>query len=326
MQPSMVISAPGTGMIYINGRFAGECGPETPLMRPVNPTGAAYIEYRPLEDGFLPMARRLVFSGGRPMAQSIESAGSVRAVCWPGGITEIELTPAAAAPDPPLVFEAGGLRLVLDGQKRLCRGEQVLAQLPPGAGLPEYMALGHGGGLMGHCSDGMYLVTGNREFSHSNGFLQAKRIEAESDGRIRAMIDRGDLVGHGSLETWRLEDEGLRMISSEPSWVNGSPRWPKRALDTVLAAVEAELAGLRGEAEGYLSPALRARSPLEKIAERCDLCGEMKYGLPDGRPCAALIRLEGEAIAAAEPLYYRVSPSGGLQGAYQIEALELADD
>lgn len=326
MQPCMVISAPESGMIYINGHFAGECSENLPLMRPVNPTGAVYIEYRPLTGSFLPMARRLVFSGGRLMAESVENAGCVRAVLWPGGIAEIELMPRPAVEPAPAVFDANGQSFVLDGQKRLRRGETVLMQLPSGANLPEYRLLGNGAAFIGHWDEGMYLVTGDAKLSRANGFLLAKRIETEADGRVRALIDRDDLVGHALLENWKLESEGLRMVSSEPAWVNGSPTWPKDAGETVCAAIEAELAGLHSEAEGYLSPALRARSPLGKIAERCDLCGEMKYGLPDGRPCAALIRLEGEAIAAAEPLYYRVSPSGGLQGAYQIEALELAGD
>lgn len=323
MQPTMVITAPESGIIYINGHFAGETGAEQPLMRAVNPTGAVYIEYRPLTSRVLTMARRLVFSGGMPLAESAEAAEDVRIVAWPGKITEIELLPAEALPPSPLMFEAGGTGFVIDAKRRLLSGNQKLMQLPADAEIPVYHPLSNGGALLGKCGEGMYLVTGDAGIKKANGFLLAKRIELENDGRIRALADHGDTVGHASLESWRLEPEGLVMVSSEPAWANGAPGWPRTALETVCAAVEAELAGLHGEAEGYLSPALRANSPLGRIAERCDLCVEMKYAPPDGRPCAALVRLEGGVMAKAEPLYYRASPSGGAQGAYQIDALEL---
>lgn len=319
MQPNLVITAPESGMIYINGHFAGETGENRPLMRPINPTGAIYIEYHPLSSRFAPMARRMVFSGGFPLAESAEEAENVRIVCWPGLITEMELLPVESSMAMPLAFEAGGRNYVIDANGRLMLGRHVLAQLPKDAGIPQWQ----NGAMLGSCFGGMYLVATDPATGESSGFLQAKRIEIEDGGRIRAITDRKDTVGHGTLENWRLEAEGLRMISSESIWINSAPRWPVTALETVCAAVEAELAGLHGEAEGYLSPALRAKSPLKEIAERCDLCTEMKYALPEGRPCAALIRLEGGTMAKAEPLYYRVSTGGGMQGAYQIEELEL---
>ena len=323
MQPNLVITAPESGMIYINGHFAGECSEKQPLMRPVNPTGAVYIEYRPLTSRFLSMARRIVFSGGFPMAESAEDAEDVRIVCWPGFITEMELLPSERTSPAPLMFEAGGKNYVIDTKRRLVLGGRVLAQLPEDAEIPRWRQMGNGAAMLGSCAGGMYLVTVDSLTGAGSGFLQAKRIEIEDDGRIRAIIDRKDTVGHGTLENWRLEAEGLRMVSSESIWINGAPKWPVTALETVCAAMEAELAGLHAEAEGYLSPALRANSPLKELAERCDLCTEMEYALPEGRPCAALIHLEGGAMARAEALYYRVSPSGGMQGAYQIEGLEL---
>lgn len=323
MQPTMVITAPKPGMIYINGRFSGESSEDLPLMRPVNPIGPLYIEYRPLCPDFLPMARRIVFSGGHPLSESADEAEDLRMVAWPGSITEIELLPAPSAPPSPMAFEAGGRNFIIDSRRRLTQGAQVLAQLPAGAEIPEYRLLTHGGALIGKCSGGMYLLTGSGQMDLVSGFLQAKQIELSPDGRIQALMDHGDLAGHGSLESWRLSAEGLTMISAEPVWANGSPRWPRTALETVCAAVEAQLQGLHAEAEGYLSPSLRGSARLAEIAGRCDLCTEMKYALPDGRPCAALVHLEGGALARAEPLYYRVSASGGAQGPYQIEELTL---
>ena len=322
MQPTMVITAPKPGVIYINGHFAGETGEQLPLMRPVNPTGAVYVEYHPLTSACRAMACRLVFSGGKPLPEAAEEAENVRIVVWPGNISEIELLPPAAVAAAALHFEAGGKSFVMDGEHSLRIDGKTLVKLPEDAQIPEYHLLTHGAALLGRCRDGMYLLTGDAQFHTSNGFLQAKQIELEPDGRIRAVIDRGDLVGHAALENWRLGPEGLVMVSSEPAWANGSPRWPQTALETVQAAVEAEHAGLHAEAEGYLSPGLRRNSPLAEIAAACELCTEMKYAVPDGRPCAAMIHLEGGVMARAQPLFYHVSPSGGAQGPYQIESLE----
>ena len=319
----MVITAIAGGLIYINGHFAGEAGADMPLMRAVNPTGAVFIEYHPLDTDFRSLAMRLVFSGGMPMAESAAGIGSVRIVAWHGGITEIELIPPETVPPAPLFFDGGGRQFVIDGQGRLMLEGKRLAQLPPDAEPPVYQKSGHGAVLLGRCREGMYLVSGDDSFSVSNGFLSAKRIEIENGGRIRALTDPHDTVGHGFIENWRLEEDGLRLVSSESVWVDGAPRWPQTPLQAVCAAIEAGMAGLHGEAEGYLSPALRSRSPLGEICDQYDFCTEMKYGLPEGRSCAALIRLEGEAMARAVPLYYRCSPSGGAQGAYQIDALDL---
>ena len=158
---------------------------------------------------------------------------------------------------------------------------------------------------------------------HPLGFLQAQQLEIEPDGRIRALVSRGDLAGHAALENWRVTPEGLATAGSEHVWIQGSPRWPQTPPETARAAVEAMLAGLHGEAEGYLSPALRSRIRPEEILESCDLCVEMKYAPPDPRPCVGLLKLQGDHLARVRPLYYRASPSGGLQGPWQIDALEL---
>ena len=50
MQPTLVLSAPHPGMVYIDGRFAGEVSDEHPLLRPVGVQGPVYLEYRPLSN------------------------------------------------------------------------------------------------------------------------------------------------------------------------------------------------------------------------------------------------------------------------------------
>ena len=87
MQPMLAVTAPHPGLIYINGRFSGEVSREQPLLRPVCATGALYLDYRPLTNACRAMARRIVFSGGAPMMESIEAAEDLSSVIWPGNVT-----------------------------------------------------------------------------------------------------------------------------------------------------------------------------------------------------------------------------------------------
>lgn len=322
MQPTLVLSASHPGILYLNGRFAGELSQERPLLRPVGAQGAVYLDYRPLSNACAPMARRLVFSGGAPMAESAGEAENLSIVLWPGGAVEIELSPPSSAAQPHHM-QLAGHSLLLSEDMRLCCDGRTLATLPAGAELPELRKGQSGAALTGRCADGRYLLTVDADFRVQTGFLQAQQLEFESDGRIRAVAAPPDLVGHATLETWRLTPDGLMLISSEPAWADGAPRWPQTPQDTARAAVEALLAGLDAEADSYLAPALRVRAPLDGLRDACDLCVEMKYAPPQARPCVGLLRLEGENLARVRPLYYHAVPSGGPQGPYQIDALEL---
>ena len=319
MQPTLILRAPHPGILYINGRFAGELGPEDALIRPVNPRGAVYLDYRPLGPACHGMARKLVFSGGEPMARSAEEAEGIDVVLWPVGAVEIELTPEPRWGEA-LRFRAAGHALTLEPDGRLlCEGRE-LARLPPGARQPEYRALQGGAALIGLCEGGSYLLTADAELRAQTGLLRAKRIDIDPDGGIRALAAREDLAGHATLERWRLLPEGLKLVSAESAWADGAPRRPHSAAEAVIAAVEAALAGLDEEAEGYLGPELRERAPLAGIRERCDLCVEMRYAAPDARPCVGLLKLEAGNLARVRPLYYRVAQTGE---SYRIEELEF---
>lgn len=320
MQPTLVLSAPHAGILYINGRFAGEVSGDAPLMRPVSSRGAVYLDYRPLSSRCEGMARRIVFSGGAPMQESVEDAEDINVIVWAGGTVEIELA-AKEKPAEAQRFSAAGHLFALEGDALLCDGRRI-ANLPAGALLPEYRSISGGAALTGICSGGRYLLTLDESFSRSTGFLRANQLEMEADGRIRAIVGAGDLVGHATLESWKMTPDGLMLLGSEPAWANGQPQWPAAPAATVRAMAEAALAELDGEAEGYLSPALRGQGIPAALRARCDLCIEMKYAPPDPRPCVALLRLQGDRLAHAAPLYYRASPSGGPQGPWQIEALE----
>lgn len=320
MQPTLVLSAPHAGILTINGRFAGEISSDYPLLRPVGSQGAVYLDYRPLSGACRSMARKLVFSGGEPMQESVEAAEDLNVIIWPGGTVEIELTPQAreAAPHH---FQLAGRNFTLDAGVLYCEGQR-LASLPEDAQTPEYRPVSGGIALIGRCRGGQYLLTLDDGLQRQTGFLRAHQLEVEADGRIRAVVGADDLVGHATLESWKLTHEGLMLLGSEPAWANGQPAWPSTPGETVRAMVEAALAGLDAEAEGYLAPGLRSRGIPAALRDRCSLCVEMKYAPPDCRPCVGLLQLMGDRLARVQALYYRASASGGPQGPWQIDELE----
>ena len=143
MQPTLILHAPKPGLIYINGRFAGEAGPDDPLLRPVTPRGAVYLEYRPLSGDCHSMARKLVFSGGEPLLPSAEEAENVDIVLWPGGEIEVELSPPPPRGEPK-PFHTNGRSFMLDADGRLLCEGRTLGALPPGAEVPDFIASMYG--------------------------------------------------------------------------------------------------------------------------------------------------------------------------------------
>lgn len=311
MQPMLAITARQEGILYINGGFCGELGPERTLFRPVNPFGALYLDYRPLTDMYRPMVRRLVFSGGSVLRESAESAAGVSLVLWPGGVTELELEPEPWEL-PMQVFTLGGRQFKLQGsaEPRLyCEGD-LLGALPVGAAKPELYSLREASLLLGKCRDGMYLMTLDSDMRAGTGFLMAQRITLEADQAI-CLLEPGDFAGHAAQERWLISRNGLTLLSSEAAWADGAPRLPQTPEDTAIAAIEASLAGLMDEAESYLTPTLLARHPLEVLAEACDLCVRMKYAAPSARSCVGLLQLEGASMARVRPMYYSAVPASG---------------
>ena len=321
MQPTIVCTAPVAGMIYINGRFAGEASRERPLFAPVSPCGATYLEYRPLT-GSGALARRCVFSGGAPMPESLAGAEGLSCVAWPGGVLEAEFAPAAEATEH-FALESLPCAIVRGGETVL-RFDGLEIPLPEGAQPPRLMRLNGAAALLGDVAGGgQYLAALSPDLTAQIGMLSARRIDPADGGMLSAIVDLEDSVGHGRLEQWLIEPAGLTRVSSESVWTGGAPRWPDTAEGTMIAAVEAMLAGLPGEAEGYLSPALAQSRPLDAIADICALCVPMKYGLPGERACVGLLSPENPHLATVRPLYYRAEPSGGTQGPWRIAAVWL---
>ncbi|MBQ8110328.1 MAG: hypothetical protein IJ124_09250 [Clostridia bacterium] len=317
MQPTIICTAPVPGMVYVNGRFAGEARAEAPLCLPVSPSGPVYLEYRPLSGDGRPIARRIVLSNGAPLADSLAQAQGLACVAWPGGALEVECLPQRSASE---AFMLEGLPCVLlrDEATRLRLNGLELA-LPEGAGRPALIRLPGAAALLGGVEGGgQYLAALKPDLSEAAGLLVADRIDFAGGGMVHASVSLGDSVGHGRLEQWLLDANGLNRVSASPVWAQGAPRWPDTAEGTLIAAVEAVLAGLNEEADGYMRPSLAAEAPLDAVGEICDACVPMRYGSCGPLPCAGLLRVENDHLATVSPLYCRVEPSAGAQGPWQL--------
>jgi len=317
MQPTIICHVPGPGMICLNGRFAGEATPRRPLFAPVCPGGALYVEYRPLTGDFEPMARRLVLSGGAPLAESLADAEGLYCAAWPGGALELEFTPARRETER---FMLDGLPCALTrGPSTVLTLNGVPVNLPEDALPPRLIRPEGAAALLGETrGGGRYLAALAPDLSRQTGLVVADAIEPADGGLFSAFAALGDAVGHARLEQWLIEADGPRCVSAESAWAGGGPRWPDTAEGTMIAAVEAMLAGLPAEAAGYLTPALAEKRPLANVAEACDLCVPMKYPAPDPRHCVGLVRVVNPHLAAVRPLHYRADPTGGLQGKWTI--------
>lgn len=326
MQPTLAITAPAPGLLSINGRFYGEISPDEPLFAPVHGFGAVYLEYRPLLPGWQSMARKLVLSGGAPMADSLAQADDLYAVRWPGGVIEIELSPRQEIEDTSEQLDLNGLscRIVRGRESRIEIGALSCA-FPPNGLTPQLQHLPGCAALIGDVDGERYILTLVPDFSRQTGFLRADRIDFEAPDVLRAVALRRDTAGHATLERWQLDGVGLMLLSSEPAWEDGAPRLPQSPESAALAAIEAALLGFFDEADSHLTPALRARYSLDAVGEMCEMCLPMKYAPPEGRPCIGLLQVDGGNSASVRPLYYQAVQSGGrwLVSDFSIDELSL---
>lgn len=325
MQPIVVISCRVPGMIYLNGRFAGECARDAPFIAPVTPRGALYVEHRPLARGYAGQAHRMAFADGALIAESVPEG--VFAVKWPGGVAELELSPVPLTNAESEFSSMDGLPVaILRGEATLLRVAGREVALPEGAGLPQERAsLGEDACFLGPTGSARYLACFSAEDFSPMGAVVANDIEIEG-GKVRALTRLNDVVGHARIEIWEAKDGALEPADAEYAWASGTPTWPGSAEATARAALEAAILGLSAEAEGYLAPHLRGRSLVSGLADGFDACVSLKYALPDSRRAVGLLRRENDRCAAVAPVFYAASPMGGTQGAWTLEGLTRGDE
>jgi hypothetical protein len=321
MQPLLIVSSDVPGMLYLNGRFAGELAQEAEAALPVAPRGPLYLEHRPLAAGYLPMARRLTLSGGMPI--SISDPSGFEAAAWPGGALEVLLTPEPRAARGQEVFDENGLLIEMeDGQLTVARdGARKNHPLPDGASLPEVVRLPGALCMTGSYDGGAYLIALGDDIETPLLSVSGREAFATPSGEARALEDMDDVVGHARLTRWTLSDGRFAPVSVEHFWTRGAPEWPRTPEEAALAALQAARLNLMDEARGYLAPGALGGALEAAMASGGAL--PLKYPLADGRPAVGLIEQANDWLVRIRPVYYHASPLGGPQGIWRLDRLEL---
>lgn len=309
MQPTLVITAPVEGMVFINGRLAGETRQDAPLFAPVAPFGPVWLEFKPLAPDYMPSARKLVFSAGDPMPESIPE--DLFVTLWPGNISELEISPQHM---PDIRLE----QTVVDGLPcRLFRCSTTLmetggisVELPYDAKITRLHRAAGSVLLAGISKDDQFLIALSADLTRQTGFLTADLIEFQPPQTVCTVEYSGDTAGHGVQSYWQLNSAGFHRTSTEDIWQNGIPNRPASAEEAARAAVEAALLERFDEAESYFVPGTSPSLPIEEIPRLGSLCLPMKYGFPDSASAVALLNLETENLARAMPLHYSAERFG----------------
>lgn len=325
MQTIAVFSAPAGGIVQINGRLAGETGPDAPLILPVTPNGTLYVEFSPFSRRFRPSAHKFRFIAGR-----FDETGAddmCYTMLWPDGICEFALTPPAAYPaESEFTTMEGRPIALLRGEAALLRVGQSSIALPEGAQLPRERMIINGAEIyLGKCPEGMYAAAFTAAGLAPVGAVTATEISAGENGLLRARTDLNDTARHARMDTYRPTAASLEPLQTEYMWSEGGPKWPDSAENAAIAAVEAAMLGLDGEAEGYLAPAMRGKDLLRRIASEYDAVIPMRYAAPKSLPAVALTKKTSARTAKVTPLYYRAVPEGGPQGVWLIDRMEIPE-
>ena len=328
MQTVLLIRSDEAGMVYLNGRLAGETDGEHPLALPVSPFGALFVELRPYSPGFLPLAVRLPLSHGAPVIEEPDPRMCI--ALWPDGVVELELAPQALPsphmPEP--IGRTGEISfLYTDAPALLCStpSGSFTHPLPEGALKPSASSVPSGVLFLGGLKDGgQYAAALGHDASALLLSVTGKSIIPLEDGSgLRLLHAYGDSVGHASLETWTASPQGWRMTLAEPMWEHGAPIRPDTPAAAAEAAVEAAQLGLMSEAMSYFAPAVSCTEALGRAAG-FDGCVPLRAPLPDGRPAIGLMKMKNHVLTIV-PAYYTAS-SGGAASPWQLTGLEIHED
>lgn len=323
MQTIAVFTAPTGGIIKINGRFAGETGPDMPLITPVTPNGILYVEFTPFLCRFRPTAHRFSITGGEFDVKSADAACYM--ILWPGGICEFAITPPAAyPPESEFSMMDGRSVAILRGEAAILRVGGNSVALPVGAQLPDMHVTENDTEIyMGACPEGRYAAIFSAHDLAPVEAITASTIEREENGILRTKTLLNDTVGHVLVEAYRPSATGMELVSSEYDWATGGPTWPDSPEKTAIAAVEAALLGLDGEATGYISPAVADKGLLNSIAKNYDAVLPMKYQVSGALPAVGLVKKLTDRAATVTPLRYHAIAAKGQQGMWRLDQLEL---
>lgn len=273
--PALIIRAECPALISINGRLAGECGPDAYISAPLSANGDYYIEMQPLlpKSGGVMLrgvTRKFTLENGIIMQQGYEDAH----ICfWPGGVDELIFCPGALAAAP------GGEAITLDaitptlGGKRfditLYRdNETKLSVVSAAQGAACY--------ALGQAQDGMLGVNrlgGNEFISVRLNTAQGERLILLDDALRQALdisgtrcIIEGDTPTRlDSLGTVRAHERRIRYAfingafepaGEEIGFFTHDPIKPQNRLERAAAFAQANMLHLEAEALSFLAPEL----------------------------------------------------------------------
>lgn len=326
MQTVLSIRSETAGVVYVNGRLAGEVDPDRSVTLPVSPFGALILEHRPFSAGFLPLTLRIPISQGAPLVASPPDA-RLFAALWPDGLIELELRPERPpdAHPPRFLGYAGETRVSVSSSFVFCESPAGFFSypLPDGAAPPSLTVLPSGAMLCGALpNSAQYALVLAPDGSSCPLALTGQSVAPLDGGAIRVVRSLEDAIGRAMLETWVCDRQDWRRAASEPVWASGAPVWPSTPESTAIAALEAAQLGYRAEAAAYFSP-LYPCDDLLKAAAACDGCVPLRAPLLSGEPAVGLTRLDGGLLRII-PAIYRASP-GGPHG-WQLDSMRIADE
>lgn len=126
-----------------------------------------------------------------------------------------------------------------------------------------------------------------------------------------------DVARHALVQTLQLSNGEWRMIASEVMWAADGPKWPDNPEDTAIAACQAAILHLPGEASGYVAPAAaQAERRILDLYGRFDGCAKATYSHNND---VALVRVEGPNFARVTYAGYSCSRLGGMQGEWRLD-------
>ena len=300
MQPTAVITSPAVGLVYINGRLAGETAPESPLIIPITPNGTVYIELIPFGRIFRPCAYRLPVKNGVPNTENTDN--SMTLMLYPNGVIETSLRPPKAFTADSEFTVTDGIPITLQhGEASLLKAGNSSAALPGGASLPDsHMTLNGNELFLGNIPGGKYLAVFDKDTLIPKGSITADSISTENS-TVHTETALNDTAGHIRIDEYSIYTDGIGLISSQIHLP--SPKHPTNAEEAAMAAMEALLLGLSEEARQYTAGSIAA------ITEGIDAVIPLKYAVPTTLPAIGLVRRLSEHCASVEPLYYKAKLS-----------------
>lgn len=322
MQSVLMIRAHAGGVVYLNGRMAGEVNREHPLTLPVSPNGTILLELRPFQVGYLPLTARFSLARGEPRLPHPDPR--IYAACWPDALIELELRPERIPAPAQILFRENGTGFsYIDACPPVLRCDTDSASffhtLPDGALPPVPRPFSSARLLTGLLqSSDQYALLLSDDASRLLCTLVGRNISVLPDNSsVRFLRPLGDTAGHAFLETWSDTADGWACTWSEPMWADGMPIRPQTPADTALAAIEAAQLHLMGEAASYCSPRFSSSDVLSQLAEY-DGCTRLRVPLQDGSDAVGVTKLEN-GILRVVPVRYTASRGA----AWQLESLEV---